>query len=149
MYKIQSSEQHLPLTGWQSGHNVLNKIMYYLCIENNTVGSILNYKPNVPDTVEVVEVTDEEYNLIRDDTHRFDITTKKVVPHESTYIEAKAVKIEKDQSNAVHRQLLNSTDWKILRHIRQKALDLSTSLTEQEYIALENQRQAAASSIIN
>lgn len=121
--------------------------MHYICIENNIIISVLNYEPNVPDTVEVVEVTDEEHNLIRDDTHRFDITTKKVVPHESLYIEEKAANIEKEQNNAVHRQLLASTDWKILRHIRQKALDLPTSLTEQEYIALENQRQAAASQI--
>ena len=121
--------------------------MYYLCIENNSVGSILNYKPNVPDTVEVVEVTDEEYNLIRDDTHIFDITTKKVIPHESSYIEEKAANIEKEQNNAVHRQLLTNTDWKILRHIRQKALKIPTSLTAEEYIALENERQLAASQI--
>jgi hypothetical protein len=121
--------------------------MHYICIENNIIISVLNYEPNVPDTVEVVEITDEEYNLIRDDTHRFDITTKKVVPHESSYIEEKAANIEKEQNNAVHRQLLASTDWKILRHLRQKSLKISTSLTEKEYIALENERQLAASQI--
>lgn len=121
--------------------------MYYFCIEDNTVTSILSYEPSVPDTIEVVQVTDEEYGCIRDDTHKFDITTKKVVPHESTYIEAKAANTEREQNNAVHRQLLNDTDWKVLRHIRQKALKIPTSLTENEYIALENERQVAASQI--
>lgn len=121
--------------------------MYYCCIENNTVGSILNYKPNVPDTVEVVEITDEEYDWINGDTHKFDVTTKKVIPHKSSYIKAKAANTEREQNNAVHRQLLSDTDWKVLRHIRQKALDTPTSLTEEEYIDLEEQRQLAASKI--
>ena len=123
--------------------------MYYFCIEDNIVTSILSYEPSVPDTIEVVQVTDEEYGCIKDDTHKFDITTKKVIPHELTYIEAKAANIEREQNNTVHRQLLTNTDWKILRHIRQKALDLPTSLTEQEYIALENQRHLAAVRISN
>jgi hypothetical protein len=121
--------------------------MFYFCIENNIVTSIMPYLPTVPNTVEVVEVTDEDYNLVKNDTHKFDISSKKVIPHSSSYLETKATTQEKEQNNASFRQLLNSTDWKILRHIRQKALDLPTSLTEQEYIALENQRQLAASQI--
>ena len=121
--------------------------MYYFCIEDNIVTSILNYEPSVPDTVEIVEVTDEEYNWIEEDTHKFDITTKKVIPHELTYIEEKAANTEREQSNAEYRDFLTRTDWKILRHIRQKALKIPTSLTEKEYIALEDERQLAASQI--
>ena len=42
---------------------------------------------------------------------------------------------------------LNSTDWKIMRHIREQALGLETSLTDKEYLELENKRQEAAKSI--
>ena len=45
-------------------------------------------------------------------------------------------------------EFLNSTDWKILRHIRQKALNITTSLSDVEYLQLEQQRQAAAARII-
>jgi hypothetical protein len=36
----------------------------------------------------------------------------------------------------------------ILRNIRQKALNITTSLTDAEYLQLEQQRQAAAARII-
>lgn len=39
------------------------------------------------------------------------------------------------------------TDWQVLRHIRQKALGVRTSLTEEEYLALELQRQDASTKI--
>jgi hypothetical protein len=43
---------------------------------------------------------------------------------------------------------LNNTDYKVLRHIRQKALNIQTSLTEQEYLDLEAERNQAANNII-
>jgi hypothetical protein len=42
---------------------------------------------------------------------------------------------------------LKSTDWMVLRHVRELALNMTTSLTQAEYIALETKRQAAAKSI--
>ena len=123
--------------------------MFYFCIENNIVTSIMPYLPTVPNTVEVVEVTDEDYNLVKNDTHKFDISSKRVIPHSSSYLDTKAAAQEKEQNNASFSQFLNTTDWKILRHIRQKALGIPTSLTEEEYIALEEARQTAASNIIN
>lgn len=123
--------------------------MFYYCIENNIVTSIMPYLPVVPNSIEVVEVTDEEYASITADTHKFDIAEKKVVPHNLTYLNNKAKTLDKENNNLLQRQFLNDTDWKILRHIRQKALNLPTSLTEQEYIALENQRHLAAVRISN
>jgi hypothetical protein len=46
--------------------------------------------------------------------------------------------------NAVEREFLRSTDWQILRHIRQKSLNQTTSLTEDQYLTLEQQRADAA-----
>jgi hypothetical protein len=55
---------------------------------------------------------------------------------------------ERDVLNAVEREFLNSTDWKVMRHLRQKALGEPTSLTEEQYLELEQQRSDAASRIV-
>lgn len=45
-------------------------------------------------------------------------------------------------------KFLNDTDYKVLRHQGQKALNIATTMTEQEYLALEQQRQAARQQVI-
>ena len=55
---------------------------------------------------------------------------------------------ETEKKNAVEREFLNSTDWKILRHMRQQALNVPTTLTDAQYLELEQQRQAAAARIV-
>lgn len=123
--------------------------MFYFCIEDNIVTTIMPYLPNVPDSIEVVEVTDEEYNSIKEDTHTFDIKSKKVIPRTAKYLQDKKLAAEVDKVNLEQREFLASTDWKILRHLRQKALKVPTTLTESEYLALEEARQAAATKISN
>ena len=54
--------------------------MYYVCIENNVIASILNYEPAAPESMTVVTISDAEEKSIRDQTHTFDIATKSVVP---------------------------------------------------------------------
>ena len=117
--------------------------MHYVCIKENKITSILNYEPNVPSDVEIVIITDEEYSLLVKDTHTFSMSLKKVIEHANEHITAKQVQ----ESNAQYSELLTSTDWKVMRHIRQKALGLPTTLSDEEYIALEQQRQDAADSI--
>jgi hypothetical protein len=51
--------------------------------------------------------------------------------------------------NAAARKYLAESDYKVLRHIRQKALNQSLSLSEEEYLALELSRAEAAAGIIN
>lgn len=53
---------------------------------------------------------------------------------------------EKESQEA--QQLLNTTDYKVLRHIRQQALTLPTTLTQAEYLALEQQRHDASLKVI-
>lgn len=118
--------------------------MYYVCLENDAVISILSYEPQVPSTVTVIAISDSEYNCLEAETHRFDIPSKVVVPVDASIQSRK----EQEQLNAVEREFLNSTDWKILRHIRQKSLGIATSLTEAEYLALEQDRNNAANRII-
>ena len=117
--------------------------MHYICIEDNKVISILNYEPNVPSSVEVVEITDAQAAQIAVQTHYFDITSKSITAVAAGVTAQRAA----DIANGQEREFLNSTDWKILRHIRQKALNIATSLSDAEYIQLEQQREAAAARI--
>lgn len=117
--------------------------MYYVCVENNIVTSILNYVPNVPSAVSVTEISDSDYQAIVDGTKRFDTSTMSVRPLNSQeQAQENLVKLNND-----HRTFLNNTDWKVLRHLREKTLGLQTSLTEEEYLELEQQRENAANSI--
>jgi len=118
--------------------------MYYICIENNAISAVLNYEPSVPVTVEIVKITDQEYDSIIQKTHIFDVNLKRVIENKDYSVD----KEQEDQRNAVEKEFLNSTDWMILRHIRQKYLKLPTSLTEEEYEDLEKKRNEAASRII-
>lgn len=118
--------------------------MHYVCIENSVVISVLNYAPSVPGTVSVVEITDEQANQMIAQTHYFDVPSRTVKPVAASVTEQKA----RDVANGLEREFLNSTDWKVMRHIRQKALNIPTSLTDAQYIELEQQRQAAAARIV-
>jgi len=118
--------------------------MHYVCIENDQVIGIQSYEPAAPGTVTVVTITDEQHQQLIDQTHRFDVSSRTVVAVDS------AISAEKEQYrlNGLEREFLNSTDWKILRHMRQKALNVPTTLTDEEYLELEQQRQAAAARIV-
>jgi hypothetical protein len=63
-------------------------------------------------------------------------------------IEDISAKLEQEKVNAEAQAFLNSTDYKILRHLRQKALSQELSLSESEYLALEQQRSEAAARIV-
>jgi hypothetical protein len=124
--------------------------MKYVYVENSKVVTILDYAGNVPPTVSIYEITDREYNDIIQDprTHYFDVTDGivKLIP------EAPREKIktdyENEQNSREQLRFLNDTDWKVLRHMRQKALNEPTTLTEEEYLSLERQRASAAASIV-
>jgi antitoxin component YwqK of YwqJK toxin-antitoxin module len=119
--------------------------MHYVCIENNKIVSILNYAPNVPNGVSVIDISDEAAENIKNQTHFFDVATRSVQPVSKDVLDKKQAELK----NAVEREYLNSTDWMVLRHIRQKTLGITTSLTEAEYLDLEQKRNAAASRIVS
>ena len=91
----------------------------------------------------MVEITDSQAAQIAAQTHYFDVPSRSVTAVAAGITAQRAA----DVANGQEREFLNSTDWKILRHIRQKALNISTSLSDAEYIQLEQQREAAAARI--
>jgi hypothetical protein len=111
--------------------------MYYVCVENDQIVSVLNYEPNVPESVEVHEISDEDHELLKNRTHYFSIAAKSVESNSDEMLEV--FNLEKEKQNA--KLSLAESDWKVLRHIREKALGIPSTLTEEEYIDLENNRQ--------
>ena len=53
-----------------------------------------------------------------------------------------------EKINAEAQAFLDATDFKVLRHIRQKSLGQQLSLSEDEYLALEQERSDAAERIV-
>ncbi len=117
--------------------------MHYVCVEDNRVTGVLNYEPNVPETIKIVEITQQQRDNIESGTHYFDVESLSVQPHQAEVLEQKAIQ----EANREHEKYLRSTDWQVLRHIRQKALGMPTSLSETEYLELEAERQRRADAI--
>jgi len=115
--------------------------MPFVYIENNEVVSVLNYQADVPSSIEQVEITNAEYEGLFNETFTFDLSTKKVVQNPNVS------NSEISQRDAELRDFLHRSDWKVLRHIREKNLGLETSLTEQQYLDLEQERHDAAQKI--
>jgi hypothetical protein len=92
----------------------------------------------------MVEITDSQAAQIAAQTHYFDVANKSVAAVAAGVTAQRAI----DVANGQEREFLNSTDWKILRHLRQKALNIATSLSDAEYIQLEQQREAAAARVV-
>jgi hypothetical protein len=82
-------------------------------------------------------------------THYFDETLKKVVSKPKSVLDEIKQQQDTDRKNRTLLKFLADTDWKILRHIREKALNLPTSLSDSEYIVLEKSRHDAAAAITN
>ena len=118
--------------------------MYYVCIENDVITSVLDYEPNLPAGVSAFGITNDEMKSIEAGTHMFDIDSKRVARHEQSVFDAREV----EKQNGLKLEQLRATDWKVLRHSREKALGIATSLTDEEYLALEQERQDIAKSIV-
>jgi len=118
--------------------------MKYVCVEDNRVCGIMEYEPSVPDTVNVTIISDEEHTQLNGRTHYFDIPSSSVLPYDTVALD----QLNQITVNEDKIKFLASTDWKVLRHTREKALGIPTSLSEAEYLDLELQRHNAAGEII-
>jgi hypothetical protein len=120
------------------------KNMYYVCVEDNRVVNILNYEPAVPSTVSIRTISDLDFEKIQAQTHVYDVSTSSVVAVAAEILSHREIELQ----NGIELEFLRSTDWKVLRHLRQKSLGIPTSLTESQYLDLERLRDAAASRIV-
>lgn len=118
--------------------------MYYVCIENEQLISVLNYEPSVPNSVVVVPISDTEYlQWQQAKTHEFDVANRRIVSCSQAQLDANT----QEKQNIEYQRYLNTSDWKVLRHIREKALGMPTSISESEYLDLELARHRAAQAI--
>jgi len=105
---------------------------YCVCIEGDTISGVFNYKPKVTKKSGIIvhEISEESFSLLQLGTHYFDIQTKEVV------------EIKDDsKTKQKYQNFLNDSDWLVLRHMREKFLELPTSLIDSEFRALEQKRQ--------
>jgi hypothetical protein len=116
---------------------------YYYCVEDNQLVSILNYEPSVPTTVTVTLVSNQDHQLITSGECWFNVDSHCVEtrPDSARQLE------EEQRRQAEHRAFLQRTDWQVMRHIREQALGQPTTLTQEEYLELERQRDYRANLI--
>lgn len=82
--------------------------------------------------------------LLNEEVHQITYAQKQEVSSFiSTVAEDKEAGVQLVKNNQA-RQFLADTDWKVMRHIREKALLKETSLSEDEYLDLEEQRDEAS-----
>lgn len=117
--------------------------MYYYCVENNQICSVSNYEPNVPESVSVYEVPDDIHERIQNKEWWFNLETRTAEPLPDSV----AAQLDAVKSHQEKLTFLSKTDWQVLRHLRQKALGLPTTLEEWQYLDLEFKREQTARSI--
>ena len=123
--------------------------MYYVVIENGGISSILSYEPSVPATHTVIEIPNEVYQSITTaKTHYFDLADNTVKSYSQLHLDTEAAKETQRITNAEKRKFLTDSDWKVMRHLREKALGQTTTLTDQQYLDLEQARATAAAAIV-
>lgn len=121
---------------------------YYIVYDSNRDSvSVINYEPNVPSDIKIIEISETEKFGMDQGIYYFDKTNQTVIKKALTEIQSEGLTKKTQQENAQHQDFLNSTDWKVLRHIREVALNQSTTLSQEEYIDLEKERSEAAKSI--
>ena len=106
------------------------------------------------DDADVIEEKTEEVThsvVASDGTQSELVTSQKWVKLRAEYtveIEDITAQVAQEAINAESLAYLASTDWMVLRHIRQKALGVPTSLSEESYLDLEQERSAKAALIV-
>jgi hypothetical protein len=103
-------------------------------------------------------ILDEENNPVLDEQGNPTYIQVPITELQDTHVRLKAqftseivdisAQVAQQETNRAAKAFLEGSDYKVLRHIRQKALQQATTLTEEQYLALEQQRSDAAASIV-
>lgn len=121
--------------------------MFYICVEEVEnrahILNILNYEPAVPASVTVYPITEKEHvDLLNKDIY-FDLKEKKLLPVPQN-VKDHRLELLAITNGHVY---LSQTDWKVLRHLREKTLGIPTTLSEEELHALETKRHEVAAKL--
>jgi hypothetical protein len=82
--------------------------MKYLCTEDNKIISILDYIPNLPKSVKIIEISDMEAEELNQGKKYYDFIDKKIKLIENKNIDPMNLEINvKNERN----MLLSETDW--------------------------------------
>ena len=117
--------------------------MFYACVEDGTLISVMSYPPTVPSTVRVIPITDQDHELLTQGDHYFDTVSGQVLARPDQHRQ----EVIQQETQRRDRAFLRDTDWKVLRHLRERALGIETSLTHEQYLALEQQRHTRAKNL--
>jgi hypothetical protein len=83
---------------------------FYVAVKDNEYITVMNYLPNIPEGVELYDITEEDYNNYVDKGYKFNLTTKKIeTVDESIILERSWVDL-RDTRN----KLLSNSDWIML-----------------------------------
>lgn len=115
----------------------------YVLVEEGRVIAVIDYMPNTPDTVTVYQIPKEDHDSIMSQTHFFNPVSGKVEPVDVGVTNRRLAIAARDSGKAY----LQETDWIVLRHIREIALKLPTTLSDEEYVALETKRHTVSKAL--
>lgn len=98
--------------------------------------------------ITIKEQGETEFEVITREEIVPTVTVKGVISGIVIDHEAEAAQVEQERINAEAKKFLSETDWKCQRHVDQKALGISPSLSEEEFQALLLARQEARNRIM-
>ena len=123
--------------------------MNYLLIENEKLVGVCDYEPNIGD--DDIQVITYSGNIPKE---RILYLNGKIADSNNyVFINGNYVKRTKAietllQTNEEAKNYLNDTDWLVIRHRDQLALEQTTSLTNEQYLDLLAKRQAARERVV-
>ena len=117
--------------------------MKYIIVQNNQI--VYQYEADQPQAFGGSWSAEYSQHLEIDPSIQFPKLVDGVVVED----EEKKQQYEAQIQSQEALNFLNTTDWKVIRHRDQQALGVPTSMTEEQFQELLEQRQSARDSIIN
>lgn len=116
--------------------------MKYIIVQNNTI--LYQYEADQPQVFGGEWSAEYSQHLEVDPSIQFPKLVDGVVVEDEEKRQQHEAQIQSQEA----LNFLNTTDWKVIRHRDQQALGLSTSITEEQFQELLEQRQKARDSIL-
>jgi hypothetical protein len=113
--------------------------MVYITLEGTTVLQLAGEAVNE-------EMLAEGYVGVEAEVPDFD-PAEQYLEYDNDVFTVKDIVKSQEELNTIAQKFMDDTDWKVLRHLRQVTLEIDTTLTEEEYLDLEAERDAVALSI--